>query len=687
MKRNMKPLLVRAAMTLLVLMLTFLTFPSKAWAQTTMNAVPYIDADGNTAYCTNYSVLTGSDDYTEINSPGWYVVTNSNTDPNDNGGVDVSYPQGLTINGGEGDVNLILCDDAEMRIDVNENCVFAMQVNGNSFNIYGQIGGTGKLTTSTDNYYGIYAVSCDMTINGGTISASGGDYGIYAESCALTINGGTIDANGGSDGISSGAFTISSGTVNATGEGYNGISTLLDITINGGIIEAHGKSDGISCNEGNITISGGNVTADCTANNSSGIFCSEGDITISGGSVYATGKKAGIDADNKLIISDGYIEATGNDYGILASLDITISGGEVTAVGNNSGTGLYCYSGGITISGGTVQATGNSVGIFAGSEITISGGIINASGENSCGIMNSGGDITISGGSITATGADGFYANDGDIKLGWTNASDYITARSIIAMGKVMITEGKVFTDGTNTYSNKSESLEALKSQITLRPLVENYTLTAKKATINAGMADESTNYWTTFYCGDAGYVIDNSVEACAYTVTLSGSDIMLSKLGKSIPAKTAVVIIANSSDETVNAVNVTMTKSELSEFTGSNALRGLDMATSRTSLLSTYGADAILMLSNKNGHFGFHDVALTNIPAHKAFLPINDSPSAREFSIVFEGATGIEELETGRIEELQSDGAWYSLDGRRLAGQPTTKGVYVKNGKKVILK
>ena len=31
--------------------------------------------------------------------------------------------------------------------------------------------------------------------------------------------------------------------------------------------------------------------------------------------------------------------------------------------------------------------------------------------------------------------------------------------------------------------------------------------------------------------------------------------------------------------------------------------------------------------------------------------------------------------------------GAWYSLDGRKLNGKPTTKGVYINNGKKVVIK
>jgi len=30
---------------------------------------------------------------------------------------------------------------------------------------------------------------------------------------------------------------------------------------------------------------------------------------------------------------------------------------------------------------------------------------------------------------------------------------------------------------------------------------------------------------------------------------------------------------------------------------------------------------------------------------------------------------------------------AWYTLDGRRLSGKPTQKGVYINNGNKVMMK
>ena len=99
--------------------------------------------------------------------------------------------------------------------------------------------------------------------------------------------------------------------------------------------------------------------------------------------------------------------------------------------------------------------------------------------------------------------------------------------------------------------------------------------------------------------------------------------------------------------------------------------------------------ADAILMLSNKNGNFGFHDVALTNIPARKAFLALSgEAAKASQFNMVFdENTTAINEHESHKSHELS--GAWYTLDGRRIANgqKPTAKGLYIVNGRKVVIK
>ena len=63
--------------------------------------------------------------------------------------------------------------------------------------------------------------------------------------------------------------------------------------------------------------------------------------------------------------------------------------------------------------------------------------------------------------------------------------------------------------------------------------------------------------------------------------------------------------------------------------------------------------------------------------------------------SSLLKNATGIIELSTffdrGQSDfiddNVQSDAVWYTLDGRRLNAQPVQKGLYIVNGRKVVIK
>ena len=78
-------------------------------------------------------------------------------------------------------------------------------------------------------------------------------------------------------------------------------------------------------------------------------------------------------------------------------------------------------------------------------------------------------------------------------------------------------------------------------------------------------------------------------------------------------------------------------------------------------------------------------------LPAYKAYLDLGElipvgGSSAKSFSIVFEdeestGINGIAETKGAQAE------AWYTIGGQRLQGKPSTKGLYIVNGKKVIVK
>ena len=185
--------------------------------------------------------------------------------------------------------------------------------------------------------------------------------------------------------------------------------------------------------------------------------------------------------------------------------------------------------------------------------------------------------------------------------------------------------------------------------------------------------------YWTTYYCGTAGHKIADGENACAYTATYSESTLTLHKLGKVIPQGTAVVIVGDDDDITMEIDNVSA-----AEYSVSNNLHGVDAETAT----STLGTGTFYVMGMKNAHFGFHEYTGTTMAARKAYLLVSGGAAlARGIDIVFgDDATGINMVD-GSESMVQDSDAWYTLDGRRLSGAPTECGVYVSNGRKIIVK
>ena len=218
----------------------------------------------------------------------------------------------------------------------------------------------------------------NITINGGEVTASGGD---NWDDCGAGIGGG----NGGVGKN----ITITGGTVNAAGSyfdhgmgagiGGGGNSSGNNITITGGTVNVTGGYGGGAGIGGGAEGGGGN------------------NITIKGGTVTATGggyrgnSGAGIGGGSSgsgenITINDGKVNATGTDGG--AGIgggengngeDITITGGEVKATGgaNGAGIGGDGGSGGsnVTVSGAAqVTATAGKGSRYAGAGATIGGG-------------------------------------------------------------------------------------------------------------------------------------------------------------------------------------------------------------------------------------------------------------------------------------------------------------------------
>ena len=170
-----------------------------------------------------------------------------------------------------------------------------------------------------------------------------------------------------------------------------------------------------------------------------------------------------------------------------------------------------------------------------------------------------------------------------------------------------------------------------------------------------------------------------------------------LAQQGDVVPAQTAVVLECNSTNPADNKLLPTgdedpeQSNNRLCGTFFGSAINGLTVKDG-TGVERNVTHDNIrafnINTADSRNPIGFYKVKsnVTNIPGNKAFLVLtNAEAQAKGFVLEFEdgGTTGIETIENSR--HSTEDGVYYDLQGRRV--ENPTRGVYIVNGKKVVIK
>ena len=559
-----------------------------------------------------------------------------------------------------------------------------------------------------------------------------------------------------------GHYTATAGTLSGTENPYTLTMPTGDVTINAALavpyIDEKGEKQ-LCKNYTLITSSDSYVSYG--ADGQTNWYVVSGDVTIGGQLKFQ-------DSYSHLIVCDGASLSVSmqNNYAIYGSNgSLTIYGqtqgnGTITANGYNSGINAYPYD--ITINGCTVSATG-IVGII-GNNVTINRGSVTATGSSNRGIDS--GNVTINGGTVNATGGSGsdragIYAS-GTITLGWTNATDRITASSYNAGGTISVKSGKTLYNGlTALTGNITASKDDLAGQ-TLEPGIpfevgSNHILldddrqqpTGYKNTdrINA-FNDEYSSHnimlygrtlyrdgdWNTLYLPFGIDVNDIQVNPSnpLYGATIMGfgytdwydaeGNVKYSYadgLHRSGEVKNGNLHLYFSKEGTIDTCVPYIVKwgtkdshpaTDIVNPVFQNVVVDLafipfapttDEGPGNVTFRGTfspidYDADnhSILLVGMNNSLYWPQKGA--DLGAFRAYFELGNGitvgeadSQVRGFNLGFGEGNGDATRLNDSVKMLndKETDAWYTLDGRKLDGQPTARGIYIKNGKKVVIK
>ena len=261
---------------------------------------------------------------------------------------------------------------------------------------------------------------------------------------------------------------------------------------------------------------------------------------------------------------------------------------------------------------------------------------------------------TAQGSTVTITGINSptvtVSAPDGNTAAKmWT-----FTQAKIDGLGSTALTLTATGDDNVKTFTMPSSNV-TVSAEFELAPI---------NVTANEGATGE---YWATYYNSTTSFTAD--ANTTVFQAALSGDQLTLTVVpDREIPADKAVILKSS-------AATITLTPATTTQTLSGNMLQG-----TTAELTGAAGNIYVLNKTNENG-VGFYKLKSTGtIGANKAYLTY--SASARDF-FGFDETTGISEKVIVNSEKF--DGEWYDLGGRRIA-QPT-KGIYIINGKKIVIK
>lgn len=262
---------------------------------------------------------------------------------------------------------------------------------------------------------------------------------------------------------------------------------------------------------------------------------------------------------------------------------------------------------------------------------------------------------------VTGLGADIFAGCTAltSIKIG--NAAQVLT----LGEGAIPANEGLKVNVPGNLY-NEYKTTDGWKS----------FAITSSESVAMTNVAFDGSNDYDTFVDPEHNLMVPSVLTA--FTVKSVGeTSVVLSPIEDGIiPAGVPVLLLS----KTVDSDDI---RTSSTEEKGTAAAGQLKAAPKGGKEVKAIG-NIYLLYKDK-----FYLSQTGTIPENGVYLELKEEQAQKAssrgvLSIGDDGTTGIQQIDNGL--NLEKNG-WYTLDGRRLESAPTRKGLYINNGKKVVIK
>ena len=581
---------------------------------------------------------------------------------------------GYTIDGGTSQTNPLFRVNADVSLTITDSQTGGNLCNSGTNPTVAVNGGTLTLAAGTINAQsgGVYVYKGSFTMTGGIITGatiSGVDLG---DNATFTMTGGSITGNetGVNVGSANATFTVS-GNVNITGNTKNSITTDVSLYY-----------DGTSFNP--IRIGG-------ALNEAARIGINIDDYAASA-----------ITGDVVKVITNGLKNNGSKQNFVLNGRD------GLTLVNNTDGevTIAKIYSltvpENVTVSGLTAES-GNTYNVGCGDVVTLLYGADD---------VTSGWSVryTVPNGAITYLGAVDAQGKYAEFTMPGDNTT--ITKADIdnhFTFGGITLKES--FSSGASqgldaTFDGTSEVTIDLPNPITVKSVKYNRTFTTGKcATIMLPFSMDVSNIsGTNFYT--FGGVEKNSSDKWIATMNQVTGTLAANTPYLVEPTATTLTFTGGATLNTTGGSNQqTADAGSNWTFKGTYAYREwITDGANSDEIGKAYGFAGVQKTGIEIGDF-VRVASGAKIRPMGCYLLWSDTPNAAPARRMTRAAaadelpsritvrlvgsngetTGIGELDT-KTGELSFDG-WWTLDGVKLSGRPTKKGLYINNGKKIVIK